>query len=198
MRLDPQNALVLANVARLNLGSGRLASAATSLTSGLSADAQQDTLHRLYDALVVTLIRRMYLIELIFGVVVCCLALARAPYVARAAAGLSMVLALTLGSWSILRRLPKGASSYTLSVTRRHRGAVGLLVVLAAVIGALVLVMSFGPSALTHSLLSVFKFGGFAVVLVVRILLAPFRAPRQRSDPPPNLRSGSYFWGDNG
>jgi Flp pilus assembly protein TadD len=148
IRIDPNDAMAMNNLAAIQLRRGRLSSASQLLSSGLSASPQKSVLHRNYDLVLLNLMRRLYMaLYLVFLVQLVMAGDAGgssrpSPYPARLGVGLALVALCGLAAWRVTRNLPRGA----------HLWARGL----------------FGRVERPHRILII----RFALVLVVDLLLA--------------------------
>lgn len=139
LRLDPQSASVLNNIAALQANHGKLRQASGFLTAGLSADAQEKILHANYDFILFKLMTRLFWTEVGFGVLIAILAGAAAPWYTRTLAGIAMCGAFVLVARGVLSALPRGARRHALQLPRRARGSmlVGIVVFVLATLAVL-------------------------------------------------------------
>jgi tetratricopeptide (TPR) repeat protein len=135
LRLDPQNAMALNNLAAADINRARLSRGTRNLVAGLRLAPSERILQHNLDALVMRLMTRLLNVLLLCGVIGLIVAnqLADGAYWGRASAGTLLITADVALAWWTLRHLPKGAWRHLRGIPRRmttpQRWAALLLVI---------------------------------------------------------------------
>lgn len=141
LRLDPQSATALNNLAATTAQRGRLAAAARLLSAGLSSDPQEAMLHDNYDRLLLALVLRLNLLLLGFGILFAVLVGADAAYAIRVVTVLVLLGSIGLLIRSVARNLPRGSHLWARGMFRRveisERIFLGVFLLLAPAVLAL-------------------------------------------------------------
>lgn len=119
LRLDPQSATALNNLAATSAQRGRLTAAGRLLSAGLSADPQEAMLHYNYDRLLLRLMLYLSLALLGLAVTQAILAAEHAPYLARVATTLALVVIYVVATARVARSLPRGSHLWARGLFRR-------------------------------------------------------------------------------
>lgn len=141
LRLDPQSATALNNLAATTAQRGRLAAAGRLLSAGLSSDPQEAMLHYNYDRLLLALVLRLNLLLLGFGILFAVLIGSEAGYAVRVVAVLALLGTTGLLTRWVARSLPRGSHLWVRGMFRRveisERVFLGIFLLLAPAVIAL-------------------------------------------------------------
>ena len=150
LRLNPESAIALNNLAAMDIDSARLGRAARNVTAGLSLSPSEEILQRNLDAVALRLMVRLMNVVLLTGFLPLVLVLAATDnaWWARATVGVVQLCTYALVAWLTLRYLPPGARRHLRGLPRRMTGGqrfyAGVLVVLVLAL----MVTAFAPGSL--------------------------------------------------
>jgi tetratricopeptide (TPR) repeat protein len=135
LRLDPENAYALNNLAAADINRARLSRGTRNLVAGLRLAPSEQILQRNLDAMVMRLMARLLNVLLLCGLIGLIVAnqLTDGAYWGRASAGGLLIAADAAIAWWTLRHLPKGAWRHLRGLPGRMTGAqrwTGLLLVI--------------------------------------------------------------------
>lgn len=146
LRMDPENATAMNNLAASQLEGGRLADASRMLTSGLSTAPQESMLHRNYDFLLLRLVWRLYIALIALGLILGILAGNQAPYAVRVATVAALLAVYVAAAQRVTRHLPRGTHLWARGLFRRIGWLQRLVVAGFLLLSVTVLVMGLAPS----------------------------------------------------
>ena len=146
LRIDPESAPALNNLAAADINSARIGRAARNVAAGLRLAPNDETIQRNLDVMAVQLLRRLLLL-VGFGLLPITLVPAAVDYAwwARAATGTVLLCLYGVVPWTTLRHLPTGARRHLRGLPRRMPTAERWLGVMLVVLGTLSLYLSFAP-----------------------------------------------------
>jgi tetratricopeptide (TPR) repeat protein len=147
LRLDPESARALNNLAAVDINSARLGRAARNVAAGLRLAPNEETLQQNLDMVVLRLSRRLLLL-VVLGLLPIALVPAAADHAwwARAATGAVLACLYGVVVWTTLRHLPAGARRHLRGLPRRMPTAERVLGVMLVVLGTLSLFLAFAPA----------------------------------------------------
>jgi tetratricopeptide (TPR) repeat protein len=148
LRLDPTSAFAMNNLAADRLNRGKLAAASRMLTSGLSADPQQRFLHQNFDAILISLVSRLFVALMQFGILLGILAMGAVPYALRVAFVVAMLAVFGLLTWRVVRHLPRRSLRRARGLFRRSRAGRRALLVVFAVLTVCVVAVGLAPATI--------------------------------------------------
>lgn len=146
LRLDPSNAMAMNNLAAMDADRARLGSAAKRIVAGLRMDPQEEMLRRNLDGIALRLIRRVFNVMLLSGVLIFVVfAVSEGAWLPRAVVGVLSICGYALVAWLTLRHLPQGARRHLRGLFRRMTTGQRLMSIGAAVFGTGILITCFVP-----------------------------------------------------
>jgi tetratricopeptide (TPR) repeat protein len=150
LRLDPESATALNNLAAMDINRARLGSAARNVTAGLRVDPSAALLQRNLDVVVLRLMSRLLNLMLLTGFLPMVLIAGAAHHAwwARASVGAVQVTVYTVVIWSTARHLPRGATRHLRGLPRRMTGGQRVFGVVLVLLAVALLFMAFAPGSL--------------------------------------------------
>lgn len=150
LRLDPQSATALNNLAAMDINRARLGSAARNVTAGLRVDPGAELLQRNLDIVVLRLMSRLLNLMLLTGFLPMVLIAGAAHHAwwARVSVGAVQVTVYTAVIWSTVRHLPRGAARHLRGLPRRMTGGQRVFGVVLVLLAVALMFMAFAPGSL--------------------------------------------------
>ncbi|MCW2854682.1 MAG: Tetratricopeptide repeat protein [Marmoricola sp.] len=181
IRLNPNDAMALNNLAAIQMNNGSLSKASATLRSGLSASPQEAILRLNYDVVLLKLMRRLYVALYVVFLVQMQLATSKAPYPARIGVGLALVALCAAASAQVTRNLPRGAHLWARGLFGRATQGQRVLIARFILVLAVDIATAISPATVA---LGIGTAGFFAfVVLLIAALALRDRGPRDHSPP---------------
>jgi Flp pilus assembly protein TadD len=181
LRLDPQYAFAMNNLAALDLDRGRFGRAGAGLTAAAQHAPQDDVVRLNLDIIVVTWAQRLFFADLALGVLAAALLALEAPWAVRAAVGTVYLVGLVALLTTFRRQLPRGLSIGPRLLGRLPWSA-RRIVVLASLCTLALVTLFFAPvgvaAATGVATLTLLQFVG-ALVLAGWLLALPYLLARQ-------------------
>lgn len=146
LRLDPDNAMALNNLAAMDVGGIRLGRAAKRLVAGLRLAPEEKILKENLDAVGRSLIARLLLVALLCGLGHIVLIHITGAWAQRAAVGAGFALVSGLLVWQAMRHLPAGSRRFLRSLPRRAQREEQALIAGAALLAVADLVVAAIPA----------------------------------------------------
>lgn len=163
LRLDPDNAIAMNNLAAMDMQSFRLGRAAQRVVAGLQLDPHEEILRRNLDMVVVRLMVRLFNVMLLTGFLMfLTIGQTGGTWGPRALVGAALISGYALVAWLTLRHLPPGARRYARGLPRRMNWPQRFLLAGLVIFTLGLLVTAFAPVSLVG-------LGSGAMMVVLRI-----------------------------
>lgn len=164
LRLDPNNAMAMNNLAAMDADGYRLGRATRRIVAGLRMDPQEEILRRNLDAVAVQLIRRVFNVMLLSGLLLfVAFGVGKDAWAPRAGVGALLICGYVLVGWLTLRHLPRGARRHLRGLPKRMTVGQRVLSVGLVVFSVAILAAAFAPGKAAG-------FGALVMVVVIRIV----------------------------
>jgi Flp pilus assembly protein TadD len=177
IRLDPNNALAMNNLAALQMNRGKLTAASATLRSGLSAAPQEATLRRNYDVVLMKLMRRLYIALYVVFLLQISLASngSNTSYWARIGLGLALITLCIASAGRVTRQLPRGAHLWARGLLGRVNTPQKILVIRFLLVLAVDILVAVTPSPIARPI------GSIGFVAFIGLALAGYATSPSKS-----------------
>lgn len=148
LRLDPQNAIAMNNLAAMDVRGFRFGRATRRIVAGLRMDPQEKVLHANLDGVLVSLVARLFVVVLVCGIGLVVILNRTGAWAPRAALAGGMLLVCGLVAARTVRHLPRGARLLLRGLPQRLDQDERVLAILLVVLAAAIVVVAAIPGDL--------------------------------------------------
>lgn len=145
LRLDPQNAHALSNLAESRADAGQMAAGFDLVRAGLHVDPTSDVVRKAYRNLLYRLMRRLYWVMLLCAVPLVVALVGDWPWLARAGIGTFLIVFVGTGLWRFQHNLPRQSHLHVKDMMTSAKGWMRWGVVMFWATVVLFLALSYAP-----------------------------------------------------